>query len=141
MSRVENLFTKCNSCCLIVVEISANHGQDFNRAVDMIKAAKECGADAVKFQAYTPDAMTINADNKYFRIKHPQWGGQTLYELYKKVWSNIRSEKQKSISQPKGWSYHRMSDRAAFEYLLTKGWDTPVAGLVGKAKRENTDAL
>ncbi len=71
----------------IIAEISANHGQDFNRAVSLIKKAKECGADAVKFQAYTPDTMTINADNKYFRINHPQWGGQTLYELYKKAYT------------------------------------------------------
>jgi pseudaminic acid synthase len=52
----------------------------------MIKKAKECGADAVKFQAYTPDTLTINANNKYFRIKHPKWRGQTLYKLYKKAY-------------------------------------------------------
>ena len=68
----------------IIAEISANHGQDFDRAVRLIREAKECGADAVKFQAYTPDTLTINADNKYFQIKHPEWGGQTLYELYRK---------------------------------------------------------
>ena len=66
---------------------------------------------------------------------------KTIEELFRKVWPNIRSEKQKSIPQPDAGSYHRLSDRAAFEYLLTKGWDTPVAGLVGKAKRENIDAL
>lgn len=71
----------------IIAEVSANHGQDFNRAVSLIKKAKECGADAVKFQAYTPDTLTINADNKYFRIEHPEWGGQTLYELYKKAYA------------------------------------------------------
>ncbi|MCK4786758.1 MAG: N-acetylneuraminate synthase family protein, partial [Desulfobacteraceae bacterium] len=71
----------------VIAEVSANHGQDFNRAVDMIKTIKECGADAVKFQAYTPDTMTINFDNKYFRIEHPEWGGQTLYELYKKAYT------------------------------------------------------
>jgi len=69
----------------LVAEVSGNHGQNFDRAVALIKKAKECGADAVKFQAYTPDTLTINTDNKYFRIKHPQWGGQTLYELYKKA--------------------------------------------------------
>ncbi|MCK4791557.1 MAG: pseudaminic acid synthase [Desulfobacteraceae bacterium] len=71
----------------IIAEVSANHGQDFNRAVSLIKKAKECGADAVKFQAYTPDTMTINIDNEYFRIEHPEWGGQTLYELYKKAYA------------------------------------------------------
>ncbi|MHC4395566.1 MAG: pseudaminic acid synthase [Planctomycetota bacterium] len=71
----------------VIAEVSANHGQDFNRAVELIKTAKECGADAVKFQAYTPDILTIDASNKYFQIKHPQWGGQTLYELYKKAYT------------------------------------------------------
>jgi len=69
----------------IVAEISANHGGSFDKASALIKAAKKCGADAVKFQAYTPDTLTINADNKYFHIDHPKWGGQTLYELYQKA--------------------------------------------------------
>ncbi|MFH1310755.1 MAG: pseudaminic acid synthase [Candidatus Omnitrophota bacterium] len=73
--------------CLIVAEISANHGHDLERALTMIEKVKECGANAVKFQAYTPDTMTIDADNEFFRIKHPQWGGQTLYELYKKAYT------------------------------------------------------
>ncbi len=72
---------------LVIAEVSANHGQDFDRAVELVRKAKECGADAVKFQAYTPDTLTINADNKYFHIEHPQWGGQTLYELYKKAYT------------------------------------------------------
>jgi len=73
--------------CLIVAEISANHGQSFKRAVALIKKAKEAGADAVKFQCYTPDSLTINCDNEYFRIKHPKWGGQTLYQLYQKAYT------------------------------------------------------
>jgi pseudaminic acid synthase len=71
----------------IAAEVSANHGQDLNRAIEMIKSAKKCGADAVKFQCYTPDTITINCDSRYFRIKHPEWGGQTLYELYKKAYT------------------------------------------------------
>jgi pseudaminic acid synthase len=71
----------------IIAEVSANHGQDFNRAVEMIKTAKECGVDAVKFQCYKLDTMTLDCDNKYFIIEHPQWGGQTLYELYKKAYT------------------------------------------------------
>lgn len=74
-------------CVFIVAEISANHGGDFKQAVALIKKAKQCNADAVKFQTYTPETLTINADNKYFRIKHPEWGGQTLYELYKKAYT------------------------------------------------------
>ncbi|MFW6129767.1 MAG: pseudaminic acid synthase [Atribacterota bacterium] len=73
----------------IIAEASANHGQDFNRAVEMIKTAKECGVDAVKFQAYTPQNMTINCNNEYFQVDHPEWGGQTLYQLYKKAYTPL----------------------------------------------------
>ncbi len=72
---------------LIIAEISANHGQNFKRAISLIRKAKECGADAVKFQCYSPDTLTINCSNKYFQIHHPQWGGQTLYQLYKKAYT------------------------------------------------------
>lgn len=74
-----------NNHVLIIAEISANHGGCFDRAIALIKAAKDCGADAVKFQAYKPETMTINVNNKYFQIEHPKWGGQTLYELYQKA--------------------------------------------------------
>lgn len=72
---------------LIVAEISANHCQDLKRASALIRLAKRCGADAVKFQAYTPDSLTIDADTKYFRISGGRWGGQTLYSLYKKAYT------------------------------------------------------
>ena len=81
-----NRFNNHNSV-FIVAEISANHGQDFDRAVKMIKIAKKCGADAIKFQCYIPDTMTMKCDNKYFQVKHPEWGGQTLYDLYKKAYT------------------------------------------------------
>jgi len=71
----------------IIAEISANHGQNFNRAVSLIKKAKECGVDAVKFQTYTADTLTINSDSRYFKIKHPKWSGQSLYQLYKKAYT------------------------------------------------------
>lgn len=76
--------------CFIVAEVSANHGQDIGRAIKMIKEAKKCGADAVKFQAYTPDSLTIDVRNRYFEVKHPEWGGQTLYDLYKKAYTPLK---------------------------------------------------
>lgn len=82
-----SLAERTEGSVFVVAEVSANHNQQFDLAVRLIETAKECGADAVKFQAYTPDTLTINAGNKYFRIKHPQWGGQTLYELYKKAYT------------------------------------------------------
>ncbi len=71
--------------CFIIAEISSNHGQDYKRAVALVKEARRCGADAVKFQAYTPDTMTLNLDKKHFLVDHPKWGGKSLYELYKKA--------------------------------------------------------
>ena len=67
----------------IIAEMSANHNQDFDKAVKILRAAKEAGADAVKLQTYTPDTMTISCDNEYFRIgKGTLWEGRTLYDLY-----------------------------------------------------------
>ena len=45
--------------------MSANHLQNFDIAVETIKAMKESGADAIKFQTYTPDTITIDCDNEY----------------------------------------------------------------------------
>jgi len=71
----------------IIAEMSANHNQDFDRAVKIIEAAKETGADAVKLQTYTPDTITIDCDNEYFRIKGTMWEGKTLYELYDEAYT------------------------------------------------------
>lgn len=100
--RSDSLFGRLKKC-FIVAEISANHGQDLKRALDMIVEAGRCGADAVKFQAYTPDTLTIKEDNKYFRIKHPKWGGQSLYELYSKAYTPwIWMEKLKKRASDEG---------------------------------------
>jgi pseudaminic acid synthase len=67
----------------VVAELSANHNQDFDQAVRLIEAAKECGADAVKVQTYTPDTITIRSDREFFHIRGGTlWDGRTLYELY-----------------------------------------------------------
>ena len=68
----------------IIADMSASHQQSFQKALAIIWAAKEAGADAVKIQMFTPDDMTLNSDDKKFRITKGQWAGQTLYELYKK---------------------------------------------------------
>ncbi len=72
----------------IIAEFSANHLQKFENAVKLIKEAKQAGADAVKLQTYTPDTMTIDCDNEYFKIDQGTiWDGETLYELYKKAYT------------------------------------------------------
>ncbi len=66
----------------IIAEMSANHAQSFDRAARLLEVAKECGADAVKLQTYTPETMTIDADSTWFRIRGTMWDGRTLHELY-----------------------------------------------------------
>lgn len=69
----------------IVAELSANHNHDYNLAVKTIEAMAESGADAVKFQTYTADSLTLNANTKYFAPKTSGlWKGMTLYEIYQK---------------------------------------------------------
>ena len=71
----------------LVADMSANHNQDFNQAIKILKAAKEAGADALKLQTYTPDTLTINCNSARFQIKGTRWDGQSLYELYSKSYT------------------------------------------------------
>ena len=67
----------------VIAELSANHNQKFERAVEIIQAAKRAGADAVKLQTYTPETIAIQSDREYFRIAGGTlWDGRTLYDLY-----------------------------------------------------------
>lgn len=67
----------------VIAELSANHNQDFDRAMELMRAAGAAGADAVKLQTYVPENMTIQSDREYFRIGGgTPWDGGTLYDLY-----------------------------------------------------------
>jgi pseudaminic acid synthase len=71
----------------VIAELSANHGQKFDQAVQIIHAMKAAGADAVKVQTYTADTLTIACDNEYFRIKGGTlWDGKTLHALYQEAY-------------------------------------------------------
>ena len=61
---------------------------DFNRAVKIMEAAKESGADAIKIQTYTADTITLNCDNQYFQITQGTlWDGRTLHKLYEEAYT------------------------------------------------------
>lgn len=71
----------------IIAEMSANHAGSIERALELIHAAKEAGADCVKIQTYTPDTMTIDCRNQYFQIEKGTWEGDNLYSLYQKAYT------------------------------------------------------
>lgn len=76
-----------DSPVFIVAELSANHNQDYNRAVEIIHAAAQAGVDAVKLQTYTPDTLTIDCHEDCFVNKGGLWNGLTEYELYQKAYT------------------------------------------------------
>lgn len=69
----------------IIAEVSCNHGGDLRTALELIEAARWAGASAVKFQAYTPDTITLDCNKPDFIIQDGLWKGKTLYDLYKKA--------------------------------------------------------
>jgi N-acetylneuraminate synthase len=71
----------------VIAEVSANHCGDLNRALEMVAAAADAGASAVKLQTYTADTMTIDCDKPEFRINNPDslWNGRSLYDLYEEA--------------------------------------------------------
>lgn len=77
-----------DSPAYVIAEMSGNHNMDFNRAVKIIEAAKEAGADAIKIQTYTADTITLNCDNPYFQITQGTlWDGRTLHKLYEEAYT------------------------------------------------------
>ncbi|OHE20327.1 MAG: pseudaminic acid synthase, partial [Sulfurimonas sp. RIFOXYD12_FULL_36_11] len=72
----------------IIAELSANHNGSLQTALDTIKAAHECGANAIKLQTYTADTLTLNCDKEDFIIKGGTlWDGRKLYDLYKEAYT------------------------------------------------------
>lgn len=71
----------------IIAEMSGNHNQSLEKALQIVEAAANCGVDALKIQTYTPDTMTIDCDSPDFIIedKNSLWKGEKLYDLYKKA--------------------------------------------------------
>lgn len=117
---IANRNINSKSPVFIIAELSANHLQNFDNAVKLIKEAKKSGADAVKLQTYTPDTITLNCDNKYFQIKQGTiWDGTTLYKLYEKAYTPWEWQpKLKQIAEAEGLiCFSSPFDKSAVDFL------------------------
>lgn len=76
-----------DSTPFIIAEMSGNHNQSLARALEIVDAAAEAGAHAIKLQTYTADTMTLDVDLPDFKINDPNslWHGRHLYGLYKEA--------------------------------------------------------
>lgn len=105
----------------IIAEMSGNHNNDLERAKDLVRAAAECGAHALKLQTYTPDTMTIDARGGLFDIDDPDslWAGRNLYELYQEAmtpweWHGELFELAKSLGME---AFSTPFDESAVDFL------------------------
>ncbi|MEY7998796.1 pseudaminic acid synthase [Clostridium sp. Mt-5] len=118
--RIKDKIIDSSSSAFIIAELSANHLQNFNNAVKLVKEAKKSGADAVKLQTYTPDTITLDCDNQYFQIKQGTiWDGTTLYKLYQKAYTPWDWQpKLKKIAEDEGLiCFSSPFDRSAVDFL------------------------
>lgn len=73
----------------VVAEMSGNHNQSLERALEIVEAAAKTGVHGLKLQTYTADTMTLDRDEGEFFIRDPQslWQGQSLYQLYQQAYT------------------------------------------------------
>jgi N-acetylneuraminate synthase len=122
----------------IIAEMSGNHNQSLDRALEIVDAVAKTGAHALKIQTYTPDTMTLDLDEREFHISDPKslWAGNSLYKLYgeaytpwewhKPIFDRARELGIIAFSTP--------FDAAAVDFL--EGLDVPCYKI---ASFENTD--
>jgi len=69
----------------VIAEMSGNHNQSLERALEIAEAAAKTGAHALKIQTYTADTITLDVKDGDFFISDEKslWKGQCLYDLYK----------------------------------------------------------
>ena len=109
-----------NSPTFIIAEMSANHNMDFDRAVAIMQAAKDAGADAIKIQTYTADTITLDCDDPCFQITQGTlWDGTTLHKLYETAYTPWEWQpKLKKIAEDMGLEFFSSPfDLTAVDFL------------------------
>jgi pseudaminic acid synthase len=122
----------------IIAEMSGNHNQSLERALEIVEAAARSGAHALKIQTYTPDTMTIDLDEREFHISDSNslWAGTSLYKLYGEAytpweWHKPIFEKARELGMI---SFSTPFDDSAVDFL--ESLDVPCYKI---ASFENTD--
>jgi pseudaminic acid synthase len=108
----------------VIAEVSANHGQRYEAAEHLVRAAAAAGADAVKLQTYTPDTITIDSDAPAFRAGSGSlWQGTTLYRLYETAYTPWEWQPQlKELAESLGLDcFSSPFDPTAVDFLVEMG--------------------
>jgi pseudaminic acid synthase len=86
--NIGDYYLSKESSVFIIAELSANHNGSLDTAINTIRAAKRAGADAIKFQTYTADTITMDSKKSDFIINNGSiWDGRNLYELYQEAFT------------------------------------------------------
>ncbi|MDW8297577.1 MAG: N-acetylneuraminate synthase family protein, partial [Raineya sp.] len=103
--QIQNRIISPNHKPFLIAEMSGNHNQSLERALQIVDAAVDAGADAIKLQTYTADTLTIDyRENEFFiSDKNSLWKGKSLYELYQEAYTP--------------WEWHK----PIFEYAQKRG--------------------
>jgi len=92
--KIDNFEINQSGKVFIIAELSANHNQKIDIAIETIKAAKRAGANCIKLQTYTADTLTINSNKEDFIIKGTIWSGKNYYSLYQEAYTPWEWHKQ-----------------------------------------------
>jgi len=86
---IEGQAVGAGSIPLVIAEMSGNHNQSLERALEIVDAAAQSGAHALKIQTYTAETMTIDIRDGEFFISDEKslWKGESLFDLYKKAYT------------------------------------------------------